>query len=68
MMAARRLVEMAAGVGERVDEDVVRREEEEVVEGGAEEVDALLAAGPTNGLNGLDAEGLDDCLHGHEAS
>jgi hypothetical protein len=57
-----------AGVGKQVDEDVVRGEKEEVVEGGAEEVDTLGAGGPTDRLNGLDAEGLDDRSYGHVGS
>ncbi len=54
-----------AGVGEQVDEDVVCREEEHVVMRGAEQFFALGAGGPADGLDGLDAEGLDDGADGH---
>ena len=54
-----------AGVGEQVDEDVVGREQEQVVVRGAEEFFALGAGGPADGLDGLDAEGLDDGADGH---
>ena len=56
-----------AGVGEQVDEDVVGGEEEEVVVGGFEELFALGAGGPADGLDALDAEWLDDGFDGHDA-
>ena len=55
-----------AGVGEEVDEDVVGVEKEEVVMCGFEELFALGAGGPADGLDALDAEGLDDGFDGHD--
>ncbi len=49
-----------AGIGEQVDEDIVRRQEKKVVTRGAEQLLALSAGRPVNGLDALDAEGLDD--------
>ena len=56
-----------AGVGEQVDEDIVGGEQKEVVVGGFEELLALFAGGPVDGLDALDAEGLDDGFDGHRA-
>jgi hypothetical protein len=53
-----------AGVGEQVDEDVVGREQEHVVVRGFEELFALGAGGPADGLDAFDAEGLDDGADG----
>jgi hypothetical protein len=52
-------------VGEQIDEDVVGFEKEEVVVRGAEKLFTLGASGPADGLDALDAEGLDDGLGGH---
>jgi hypothetical protein len=49
-----------AGVGEQIDQDIVGGEEEEIVVGGGEELLALLARGPTDGLDAFDAEWFDD--------
>ena len=49
-----------AGVGEQVDEDIVGGQQKQVVVRGAEQLLALGAGGPANGLDALDAEGLDD--------
>ena len=49
-----------AGIGEQVDEDIVGGQEKEVVVGGAEQSLALGAGRPVDGLDGFDAEGLDD--------
>ena len=54
-----------AGVGQQVDEDVVGREQKQVVVRGAQQMLALFAGGPADGLNALDAERLDDGLDGH---
>ena len=48
------------GIGEEVDEDVVRGQKKKIVERGAEQVLALRAGGPVNGFDALDAEGFDD--------
>ena len=50
------------GVGEEVDEDVLRAEEEDVVAGLRERLLALLAVRELDRLDRLDAEGLDDRL------
>ncbi len=49
-----------AGVGEQVDEDIIGGQEEKVVVGGLEKLLALGAGGPADGLDALDAEGLND--------
>ena len=57
-----------AGVGEEVDEDIVGRQEEEVVVGGFEELLALWAGGPVKRFDAFDAEGFDDGFDGHGGS
>ena len=54
-----------AGVGEQVDEHVVRRQEKQVVVGGAQQLLALRAGSPGNGLDALDPKRLDDGLGEH---
>ncbi len=54
-----------AGIGEQVDQNVVGRKQEQVVVGGAQQFLALLAGSPANGLNALDAEGLNNRLGSH---
>ena len=54
-----------AGVGEKVDEDIVGGEEEEIVVRGLEELFALCAGGPVEGFDAFDAERFDDGFYGH---
>ena len=57
-----------AGIGEQVDEHVVGGQEEQVVVSRAQQLLALLAGGPANRLDALDAERLDDGFDGHGGS
>jgi len=57
-----------AGVGEEVDQHVVRSQEEEIGVGGTQQLFTLCARGPANGLDALDAEGFDDGTDGHVGS
>ena len=50
----------SAGIGEQVDEDIVGGQKKEVVVRGAEQLLALRAGRPVNGLDALDAKGFDD--------
>ena len=54
-----------SGVGEQVDEDVVSAQQEKIVVCGFEELLALGAGGPADGLDTLDAEGFDDGAGDH---
>ncbi len=54
-----------AGIGEQVDEDVVRREQKQIVVRGTQQMLALLAGGPADRLDALDTERLNDGLDGH---
>ena len=49
-----------AGVGQQVNQHVVRRQQEQVVVGGAQQLFALLARCPADRLDALDAERLND--------
>ena len=53
-----------ARVGQQVDDDMAGAEEEGVEAGGPQVALALLGRGHGDRLDGLDAEGLDDGLHG----
>jgi hypothetical protein len=54
-----------AGVGQQVDDDVLRLEEKEIVVGGGQRGGALLAGGEADGLDRLDAKRFDDGLELH---
>ena len=54
-----------AGVGEQVDQHVVGAQQEKIVVRVAEQLLPLLAGGPADGFDALDAEGFDDGL-GHD--
>ena len=54
-----------AGVGQQVNEDIVGQEKEQVVVGGLQQMFAIFALGPVDGLDTLDAEWLDDGMDGH---
>src|SRR5262249_33170181 len=56
-----------AGVGEQVDQDVFGGQQKKVVVGGAQELLALLARGPADGLNALNAKRFNDGADGHKA-
>jgi len=49
-----------AGIGEQIDEDIVRGQEKKVVVRGAEQLFALRARRPMNGLDALDAKRFND--------
>ena len=53
------------GVGQQVDEHVIRGKQEDVEVGCGEDLLALGACGPVDGLDTLDAEGLDDGAERH---
>ena len=57
-----------AGIGEQVDEDIVRGQEKKVVVRGAQQLLALRARRPVNGFDALDAERFDDCARHDEYS
>ena len=52
-----------AGIGQQVDQDVARLDQEQVVAGRLEIPLALLARGVAQRLDALDAEWLDDGAH-----
>jgi hypothetical protein len=56
-----------AGIGEQVNEHILRTEPEDVVAGSAEELLPLFARGEADGFDNLDAEGLDGHSHGGSA-
>ena len=49
-----------AGVGQQVDQHIVGRKQKQIVVRGAQQLLALLAGGPADRLDALDAERLDD--------
>src|SRR5580765_7086786 len=57
-----------AGIGEQIDEHVVSGQQEQVVISGAQQLLPLLAGGPGDRLDALDAEGFDDGFDGHGGS
>ena len=57
-----------AGIGQKVDQDVVGRKEKEVIVCGAKQIFALLASSSSNGLDALDAERLNDGLRHEDLS
>ncbi len=52
-----------AGIGEQIDQDIARFDEEQVVAGTGQETLALIRRRIVERLDALDAEGLDDGLH-----
>jgi hypothetical protein len=48
-----------AGIGEQVDQDIIRRQEKKVVVGGLEALLTLGSGCPADGLDALDSKGLD---------
>ena len=54
-----------AGVSEQVDENIVGRKQKKIVMRGAQQAFPLLARGPANRFNALDAKWLDDGFGGH---
>ncbi len=55
-----------AGVGEQINEDVIGREEKEIVVSGTQEDLAVGTLRPVDGFDTLDAERLDDGADRHE--
>ena len=54
-----------AGIGQQVNEHIVRRKQEQIVVSSLQPGFALFAGRPANRLNALDPERLDDGLYGH---
>ena len=59
-----------SGIGKQIDENVVGRQQKQVVARSAQQLFPLLAGGPANGLNALNAKRFDDgfCSHGRPSS
>jgi hypothetical protein len=53
-----------AAVGQQIDENVAGGEQEYIIRGVDDQPFPLRARGHANGLDRLDAKGLDDCAHG----
>ena len=54
-----------AGVGEQIHQDIASGEEKQIVVRGTQQMLALFARGPADGLNALDTKWLNDGLDGH---